>query len=285
MPEPTKRQRIVWVSTAIANLAVDLLLPTVILLALAPTGLPAALRLAIGGALLSGKAIGGRIESGEFRWRFALVAGLVPAATIVGCYLAGIGSTASMVAGAAVAGVIVIADLARNRMRATEGRRVDAFAVLVLVEVLVSVVVTSISGDARFVLARSSLYLAVGGIFILATTWSERPMMRTTLKPVASKGDPVRAEAFERVWTRSREFRGLYRAMTFGLGLVFLIDAVLRVAIIYSQPADDVTKTSLTSQLPLIVLLVIWFAAGRGLAVPRAERLLDAETTPQNQAS
>ncbi|MFF1818570.1 VC0807 family protein [Kribbella sp. NPDC058245] len=276
MPEPTKRQKIIWISATIANLAVDLLLPTLILVALAPTGLPAALRLSIGGALLSGKAIGGRIESGEFRWRFALLAGLVPAAAIVGCHLAGAGTTASMVAGAVVAGVIVIADLARNRMRA-EGRRIDAFAVLVLIEVLVSIVVTSISGDARFVLARTSLYLAVGGIFALATTWTDRPMMRSVLKPVAAKGDPERAEAFERVWTRSREFRGLYRAMTFGLGVVFLADAVLRVVIIYSQPADDITQTSLTSQAPLIVLLLVWFAASRALAVPRAERLLDAE--------
>ncbi|WP_405056078.1 hypothetical protein OG474_25450 [Kribbella sp. NBC_01505] len=276
MPEPTKRQKVIWISTTIANLAVDLLLPTLILIALAPTGLSAALRLSIGGALLSGKAIGGRIESGEFRWRLALIAGLLPVAAIVGSHLAGAGTTASMVAGAMVAGVIVVADLVRNRLRA-EGRRIDAFAVLVLIEVLVSIVVTSISGDARFVLARTSLYLAVGGIFALATTWTDRPMMRSVLKPVAAKGDPERAEAFERVWTRSREFRGLYRAMTFGLGVVFLADAVLRVVIIYSQPADDITQTSLTSQTPLIVLLLVWFVASRALAVPRAERLLDAE--------
>ncbi|HZE33808.1 MAG TPA: hypothetical protein VE198_20540, partial [Actinoallomurus sp.] len=31
------------------------------------------------------------------------------------------------------------------------------------------------------------------------------------------------------------------------------------------------------SQLPLVVLIGLWFAAGRGLAVPRAERLLEAE--------
>ncbi|MFC7648477.1 hypothetical protein ACFQX6_54570 [Streptosporangium lutulentum] len=58
---------------------------------------------------------------------------------------------------------------------------------------------------------------------------------------------------------------------------MLLADAALRVVIIYSSPAEDVLQSSLTSQLPLFVLIGLWFAVGRGLAVPRAERLLDAE--------
>jgi hypothetical protein len=153
----------------------------------------------------------------------------------------------------------------------------DSFAFLVLTEVVASIVLTSLSGDARFVLARTSLYLAIGGVIVLATTWSDQPFMRTVLKPVAAQGDPVRAEAFDRTWQQSRKFRGLYRAMTAGIGTVFIADAVLRIVIIYSSPATDVAESALTSQLPLIVLIVLWFAISRGLAVPRAERLLDAE--------
>ncbi|HEX4724593.1 MAG TPA: hypothetical protein VH333_18895 [Pseudonocardiaceae bacterium] len=65
--------------------------------------------------------------------------------------------------------------------------------------------------------------------------------------------------------------------MTAGLGVVLIADAILRVVIIYSQPADAVVESSFTSQLPLIILIAAWFAAGRGLAVPRATRLLAAE--------
>lgn len=65
--------------------------------------------------------------------------------------------------------------------------------------------------------------------------------------------------------------------MTAGLGGVLILDAVVRVVIIYSQPADAIVESSLTSQLPLVILIVVWFAAGRGLAVPRAERILEAE--------
>jgi hypothetical protein len=277
MPEIGARRKAMYFIMMIANMAVDLLLPTLVLAALAPTGMPAAVRLAIGGTLLTGKAIGGRVESGEFRWRLAVVVALVPTAAIAGCYLAGLGSTVSMVAGAVASAAVVVADLLRTRMRGKAGHPIDGFAILVLVEVTASVVLTAISGDARFALARNSFYVAVAGAVILATTWSDRPLMRVALKPVASKGDPARAEAFERAWRNSRRFRMLYRAMTAGLGAVLLADAALRVVIIYSSPAGDVLQSSLTSQLPLFVLIGLWFAAGRGLAVPRAERLLDAE--------
>jgi hypothetical protein len=277
MPEISARRKAMYFALMIANVAVDLLVPTLVLVALAPTGMPAAVRLAIGGTLLTGKAIGGRVESGEFRWRLASVAALVPTAAIAGCYLAGLGNIASMVAGAIVSGVIVVGDLLRTRLRGEAGHRIDGFAVLVLIEVAVSVVLTSISGDARFVLARTSFYVAIAGVVVLATTWSDRPWMRVALKPVASKGDPVRAEAFDRAWRNSRQFRMLYRAMTAGLGVVLLADAVLRVVVVYSYPAGAVLQSSLTSQFPLLVLIGLWFVAGRGLAVPRAERLLDAE--------
>jgi hypothetical protein len=277
MPEISARRKAMYFAVMIANVAVDLLVPTLVLVALAPTGMPAAVRLAIGGTLLTGKAIGGRVESGEFRWRLAAVAALVPTAAIAGCYLADLGNIASMVAGAIISGAIVVGDLLRTRLRAEAGHPIDGFAVLVLIEVTVSVVLTSISGDARFVLARTSFYVAIAGVIVLATTWSDRPWMRVALKPVTSKGDPVRAEAFDRAWRNSRQFRMLYRAMTAGLGGVLLADAVLRVVVVYSYPAGAVLRSSLTSQLPLLVLIGLWFVAGRGLAVPRAERLLDAE--------
>lgn len=254
----------------VANLAVDLLLPTVVLVALTPTGLPTPLLLSLGGMLLAAKAIGGPVQS--FRWRFAIVVAAVPMAGMLGCYAAGLDVRLSMVAGAVLSGVIVVGDLLRP-----QATKLDAFAFMVLAEVVAGVVLTSISGDARFVLARMSLYLAIGGIVVLATTWSERPLMRTMLKPVATQGNPARADAFDRCWERSPEFRVLYRLMTAGLGLVFLADAVLRIVIIYGRPADAVIESSLTSQLPLVILIVVWFAAGRGLAVPRAQRILDAE--------
>ncbi|MFD6156567.1 VC0807 family protein [Nocardia sp. NPDC060256] len=272
-----KRKKARWLLLTVANAAIDLFLPTVVFALLAPTGLPAAIRLSIGGTLLAAKAIGGGLQAGEFRWRFAIVLTAVSTAVLVGCYLGGLGDTMSMVVGAVVAGLIVIGDLLRTRLRGSGTRPVDRFAVLVLAEVVAGVVLTSISGDARFVLARSSLYIAVGGIVVLASTWTDHPFMRDALKPVAAKGDPLRAAGFDRTWSKSARFRMIYRFVTATLGSVLLADAILRVVVIYSYPPDEAGESSLVSGLPLIVLVGLWLFINRTFVVPRAERLLDLE--------
>lgn len=260
-----------------------MLLPTAIYFLLALTGLPSTLRLTLGGILVGAKAIGGRIETGQFRWRLAVAAAIAPAAALIGCHLAGVNDTTSMVAGAVAAAAIAVSDLLRTRLRSGRRQSVDGFALLVLIEVVASIVVTLINGDTRFLLARSSFYIALGGVYVLATTWTHRPFMREALKPVAANGDPHRAAKFDRVWEKSPQFRTIYRVITASLGAVLIADAALRVAVIYSYPADQVGRSSLASQLPLPILIAIWFALNRGLAVPRAQRLLDAEmsATPE----
>ncbi|WP_433656631.1 VC0807 family protein [Nocardia sp. CA-128927] len=272
-----KRKKAGWLAMMVANTAIDLVLPTVVFALLAPTGLPAAIRLSLAGALLAAKAVGGGMQTGEFRWRLAVALAVASTAALLGCYFGGLGDTASMVAGAVVAGLIVIGDLLRTRLRRNDTHPIDRFAVLVLAEVVAGVVLTSISGDARFVLARSSLYIAVGGIVVLATTWTEHPFMRDALKPVAAKGDPLRAEGFDRTWSESARFRTIYRFVTATLGVVLLVDAVLRVVVIYSYSPDEAGESSLLSGLPLIVLVGLWLFVNRTFVVPRAERLLDLE--------
>lgn len=281
MPEPDKRAKAMFLAISLANLAADMLLPTLIYLALAPTGLSAALRLTVGGILLSAKAIGGRIETGEFRWRVALLTTIVSLIAVLGCHLGGSGDRTAMVAGAVAAAAIVLGDLVRTRLRTTSagGARpqIDTLAVIVLAEVVTSVVLTSISGDARFVLARGSFYVAVAGLIVLGSTWTERPMMQVALKPVATKGDPLRAAAYDRLWSSSRRFRAIYRFVNGTLGSVLLADAVLRIVVIYSFPPDRIAQSGLVSQIPFLVLIAAWFLVNRGVMVPRARRLLDIE--------
>ncbi|MFI1916622.1 VC0807 family protein [Nocardia sp. NPDC020380] len=266
--------------TAIANAAVDLLLPYIALIVLAPTGLSAALRLTIGAVLLAGKAFGGPLVRGQFRWRLALVATALPVAVLIGVHAAGFRDTLAMPAAAVVSGVICLGDLIRTWLR-DKAHRVDGLAMLILSELAASIVLSSISGDARFVLARASFYTAVAGAFFLGSAVSSRPFMREALKPVATQGDPIRTAAFDRCWSVSRRFRLVYRGVTAGLGCVFLTDAALRIVIIYSHPAGSLIASGLTSQVPGIVLLVSWFLIGRKLVVPRALRILEAEVAAE----
>ncbi|MEV6773316.1 VC0807 family protein [Nocardia sp. NPDC051030] len=261
----------------VANIAADILLPYLAYALLAPTGLPSALRLSVGGTLVAAKAIGGPIHTGEFRWRIALAVALVPTAAMLVCHYRGGGDTTSMVVGAVAAGVIMVGDAVYTRLGRRSSRAVDGFAALVLLEVLVGIAVTAISGDARFVLARSSIYIAVGGLFFLATARGDRPVMKVALKPIHTENDPHRSEIFDRLWDTSAPFRTTYRVLSAALGVVWLADAVLRIVVIYSYPPGQVGQSALTSQLPLVVLMAIYFVVGRTWSKPRSERMIQAE--------
>jgi hypothetical protein len=171
--------------------------------------------------------------------------------------------------GAAVLVVIQGVNLVRT------WRRLDSFALLVLVELTATIVLTSVSHDPRFVLIRPSFYTAIAGVYVLTTVWAARPFMMQVSKPMAAGGDPVRAEAFERAGRESPRFRRAEQAMTAGLAVVLLAEAVLRVVTVMSHPASDVLASSLWSQILAVGLFVVYFAVVRLVFVPRASRAVD----------
>jgi hypothetical protein len=81
---------------------------------------------------------------------------------------------------------------------------------------------------------------------------------------MATKGDPVRKVAWEREWEESPQFRLAHRALTFGSGVAFLADAVLRVVVVFRFPID---RAAWLSNLPHItagaILIVLWALFGR----------------------
>ena len=154
-------------------------------------------------------------------------------------------------------------------------RHLDSFALLVLAELAVSVTLTLISSDPRFVLARPAVYTTIAGLYVLATVRT-RPFMMQVTRPIAAGGDPIRATAFDRAWTESARFRTAERAQTITLGIMLLAEAVLRVAIVYTQPEHAVLQASLLSQLPAIGLFLLWFLTARFIIVPIASKEVDA---------
>jgi hypothetical protein len=262
-----------------ADLAIDLLLPTIVYVLLAPLSLPTTVRLSAGGCLLAAKATSGRIHPGVSEHRpsrgrelTAALAGIFSFGVMIG--LSQLGMSAGVAIGAGTAITLTAASVLTVR----DHRSFDSFAGLVLCEIGLSVVLTAVSHDARFILARPAFYTAAAGIYVLATIRAARPFMSEVSKPMAVAGDPRRAIAFERAMSESRPFRRAGQAMTLGLGAVLITEAVLRVLVVYSS--HNVTTGALVSQVPGIALLIIYFAAIRAFAVPVASREVDALMPP-----
>ena len=256
---------------SLADLAVDVLVPTILTLALTAAGVAAYLALTASGVIVGAKAALGRVVD----WRFDRRAAWVGSAALFGLValfgLAALG--ASDVVAATVAGMIVAVPV----IGAVVGRgRFDGFGLLVLAELVASVALTLLSDDPRFVLARPAIYTAVAGLYILGTCRWGRPLMLEVTKPMAAAGDPARDAAFESAWTHDARFRAIERATTASLGAVLIAEAILRVVVVYGSTSPDVAVTGLLAQLPAATLFVLWFLAVRFLAVPRARAIVDA---------
>jgi hypothetical protein len=274
-PLPSKA-RVIF--AAFVDFAVDLFLPTAIFLLLAPTRLSAVVRLTIGGFFVTAKAGAGRVSApGEpeghatFGRAFGAGALIAVACTAVTVSISLTRGSDALAIGLGAAVLVVIQGV--NLVRTW--RRLDSFALLVLVELTATIVLTSVSHDPRFVLIRPSFYTAIAGVYVLTTVWAARPFMMQVSKPMAAGGDPVRAEAFERAGRESPRFRRAEQAMTAGLAVVLLAEAVLRVVTVMSHPASDVLASSLWSQILAVGLFVVYFAVVRLVFVPRASRAVD----------
>jgi hypothetical protein len=285
-PLPSKAKVLV---SSLVDFGVDLLLPTVIYALLAPTRLSAIVRLTIGGFFVAAKASAGRLSAvdelgGHAEFRRSLVIGTLIAVvatsvTVVTVHVSG-SDRLAIVLGTGVLAAIQGVNLLRGR------RRLDGFALLVLVELAATILLTSISSNPRFVLIRPSFYTVIAAIYVLTTVWTPRPFIMQVSKSMAAGGDPERAEAFERAARESPRFRRAEQAMTIGLAATLLAEAVLRVVTVFSHPASSVLASSLWSQAPAIGLLVLYFAVARLVFIPRASREVDGfmpETTIQGQ--
>ena len=275
------KARILTVS--VIDIVADLLLPTLVYLALAPTGRSAAVRLTVGGFAVAAKSVTGEIRDGDVTDRrrnllTGIALALVAAGVTLATSFAGGADAWAIIAGSVILALGAFPQLLRSRT-------IDGFALLVLVEVAMSVVLVTVSNDPRFILVRPAFYTAVAGIYAIITCWTERPFMMTVSRPMAAGGDPQRAAAFDRAWTTSAVFRRTEQIMTFGLGAVLLGEAAFRVFLVYSQPPSAVLHASLVSQLPGLVLFAGYLVLIRIFAVPVASREVDHEMTSTTTTS
>lgn len=256
-------------AASLLDVVVDVLVPLVVTLLLTTVDVTSYLALAAGGVVIGAKAALGRIAE----WRLDRHAVIVGAVMVVGLVLLfglpalGVADVVAAAAAAVVTAVPVLASIV--------DRRSDGIGLLVLAEIAASVVITLVSDDPRFVLARPAVYTAVAGVFALVTCVRGRPLMLDATKPMAAAGDPVRGEAFEAAWQQSAAFRRVERAMTAGLGGVLIAEAVLRVVVVYASSDPDVVVTGLLAQVPAVALFVVYALAVRVLAVPRARAIVD----------
>jgi hypothetical protein len=203
----------------------------------------------------------GASPDGQPRQPRAIIAALpylldfvVPLAAYYALTAAGLSSFWSLTIGGALTGVIsVVVAIRRGKL--------DGLGLLVIAEIALGLVLIVTTRDPRLVLARSSLYLALAGIWVLASAVIGRPVTINTSKAFAARSDGQNGiAAVDWLAANSAPFLRIHRWLSALWGGMFLLYAVVRVVIIYST---SVSRAVSISEIPGIVAIGICLLASR----------------------
>lgn len=141
---------------------------------------------------------------------------------------------------------------------AFRGRRLDGFAAFLLAVFGVGLALSFITGDARFLLLKDSIGTAVAGLIFLGTCLVGRPLIFYAAKRTTGVNDPEREARWETRWQEEPALRRTFLVLSVGWGVGLLIEAVLRVPLIYLLSIDVVPALSTALQIAAFAVLTLW---------------------------
>ncbi|WP_030439151.1 VC0807 family protein [Actinoplanes subtropicus] len=153
-------------------------------------------------------------------------------------------------------------------------RKLDGIGMLVLLEVALSAALLFTTNDPRVVAIKPAFYTALAGCYFLFTCVVGKPVVYLAAAPIATGGDPLRADAYRRAWDESPTFRSRERLMTAAFAAALLAESVLRVWIVYHWSPAKLDESFVISQLPAFLLLGAVLAFVR-LQVPTITNIVD----------
>lgn len=160
---------------------------------------------------------------------------------------AGAGQWFAMVAG----GVLVLPWIVWGLLRRG---RVDTMVVFTLSPVVIGTLLSLVTGDPRVLMIRDSWLTAAVGLWMLSTLLTRRPFMLAASRGIAiAKAGEAGAAEWEGRWDTAAMSRHHMRLVTTIWGTGLLLDAVLRVVLVYTIPLDAFPLTSTLLLLGLIV--------------------------------
>lgn len=153
-------------------------------------------------------------------------------------------------------------------------RRLDVVGALVLAGIVVGAVLGLVTHNARLVLVEGSVPTGLIGIAFLGSLWAQRPLLYSFalefIGPDTSKGQEMT------LFWQSPVFRRDFRLMTAVWGAGFLLEAALRVIIIYNTSTGTALAISKIMPWLFVAVLCAWTVAHGARQRKKAARLAAA---------
>jgi intracellular septation protein A len=137
----------------------------------------------------------------------------------------GVAAAPALCAGA----IFPVAGIAAEWVRT---RRIAFMSAVSLVFIALGVAGSLISGDAHFTLLKESAFTGLTGLLFLGSLLAKRPVMFVAGRQFMAHGDPERMAAWDRNWQYAG-FRRAMRTMTAVWGVAYLIEALIRVGLVF----------------------------------------------------
>ena len=180
---------------------------------------------------------------------FALDLGL----PVLGYYtarLAGIEPHLALVVG-------IVASLSRLVWVALRHHRLDEMASFTAAVLVVGLIVSLVSGDARWTLLRESFGTGAAGLAVVVSALIGRPLVLTAVRSTAR---PERRRLVDRRFTASARFRRSFTVMTVVWGAGLIAESLLRVPLVFLMDPDVTVALSQVLFLTTMALLAGWTA-------------------------
>ena len=153
-------------------------------------------------------------------------------------------------------------------------RRLDVVGAVVLAGIIVGTVVGLASHNARLVLVEGSVPTAVFGIACLGSLWARRPLMFSLAREFTGP-DTTRGQEMTRLW-QYEGYRRVFRVITAVWGVAFLIEAALRVVIVFNTSAGTALAISKVTPFVFAAIMCAWTVAYGTRQKRKGERMAAA---------
>jgi hypothetical protein len=179
---------------------------------------------------------------------------VIPLVSYYAATAAGLSSFWSLIIGGSLTGIMSLINTIRRG-------KIDSLGALVIVEIALGIALDLAVHNARFTLARGSLFIALAGIWVMASSFTAHPVTVDATKPFAArKGGQAGVIALEWLAANSRRFMRIHRALSVLWGVMFLAYAAARVIIIYST---SISRAVWITEVPGIIAIGICLIASR----------------------
>jgi hypothetical protein len=157
---------------------------------------------------------------------------------------------------------------------AVRNRRLDIFGALVLAGIAVGTILGLVSHSPRLLLVEGSVPTGIFGLACLGSLWARRPLMFSFA--VEFNGpDTAKGREMTRLW-QHEGFRRVFRIITAVWGVGFLLEAVLRVIIIYNTSTGTALASSKVTPFVFTAIFSAWTVAYGTRQKKKGERMAAA---------